>query len=138
MKSVFFYGLFMDAEILIGKGLNPQDARLVYLAGYGLRIGERATLECSKDERAFGLVMQLSGEELEKLYSDKSLADYVPRRVVTTDMEGKSIAAITYILSMEKVSGSNSGYATALAIAARKIDLPEDYIKEIEGWIQQE
>ena len=135
MKSVFFYGLFMDGDILKEKGLNPLDSKLVYLTEYGLRIGERATLEYSKNERAFGSVMQLLSEELEILYGDKSVADYVPLQVVTTDMKGKSIEAISYILPMEKVSGSNREYANSLAILAKRIGLPEDYIKEIEAWI---
>ena len=125
----------MDEDILKEKGLNPLDSKLVYLTEYGLRIGERATLEYSKDERAFGSVMQLRSEELEKLYSDKSVVDYVPLQVFTTDMQGKSIEAISYILPMIKVSGSNRGYANSLAIAAKKIGLPGDYIKEIEAWI---
>lgn len=42
MKSVFFYGLFMDQELLKAKGLNPANPRLAYVAGYGLRIGQWA------------------------------------------------------------------------------------------------
>ena len=136
MKSVFFYGLFMDKDILKDKGLNPTGSSVVCLADYGLRIGERATLEHSKDERTFGSVMQLSRDELEKLYADKSVMDYVPQQVVVTEVDGESMAAISYILPMENVSGSNSAYAKSLALAAKKIGLPEDYIREIEAWIK--
>ena len=135
MKSVFFYGLFMDADLLKKKGLNPLDPTLVYATGYGLRIGERATLERSKDERAYGSVMQLPRKELEVLYGEKSVEDYVPNNIVTTDMKGNSREAISYILPMEQVSGSNGEYANSLAITARKIGLPRHYIKEIEAWV---
>ena len=135
MESVFFYGLFMDADLLTEKGLHPRNSRLAYLTGYGLRIGARATLEYSKKERVFGSIIQLHREELEKLYSDKSVMDYIPRQMVANDMEGNPVAAISYILPMRNVAGSNAGYAGSLSIAARKIGLPEDNIKEIEAWI---
>jgi hypothetical protein len=44
MKSVFFYGLFMDPDLLKDKGLNPGASEPAQLAGYGLKIGARATL----------------------------------------------------------------------------------------------
>ena len=135
MKPVFFYGLFMDEDLLKVKGLNPSNTKLAQVAGYGLRIGERATLESSIDERAFGSIMELSSQELEKLYGEKSVKDYAPKQLVAIDMQGKSLEVISYILPMEKVSGSNSEYAKSLALAAKKIGLPDDYIDEIETWV---
>ena len=136
MKSIFFYGLFMDDDLLREKGLSPSNTKLAHVAGYGLRIGERATLATSKDERAFGSIMDLSVEELGVLYGEKSVADYVPKRLVAIDMQGNSLEVISYILPMKMVSGSNSEYARLLALTARKIGLPDDYINEIETWIQ--
>ena len=134
MKTVFFYGLFMDADLLREKGFNPSKPELVCVQGYGLRIGERATLEASAGERAFGSVMDLGDDELERLYSEKSVADYVPKQLVAVDMHGNSREVSSYILPMEKVSGSNREYAISLALAARKVGLPDDYIDEIETW----
>lgn len=136
MKSVFFYGLFMDEDLLKAKGLNPANAKTAYVAGFGLRIGERATLEHSTDEHAFGSIIELGSEELEILYSDKSVADYVPTELTAIDMQGTSQNVISYILPMERISGRNSEYAKSLALAARKIGLPDDYVEEIESWIQ--
>ena len=136
MKTVFFYGLFMDVDLLKVKGLNPSNPELVCVEGYGLRIGERATLEASAGEHAFGSIMELDDEELAVLYGEKSVADYVPEQLVATGMQGKSLEVTSYILPMEKVTGSNSEYAGLLALAARKVGLPDDYIDEIETWIQ--
>ena len=136
MKSIFFYGLFMDDALLKEKGLNPSNPKLAHVAGYGLRIGERATLEASTEERAFGSIMDLSDEELGVLYSEKSVADYVPRQLVAIDMQGNSLEVTSYILPMKKVSGSNSEYARLLALTAKKVELPDGYIKEIKTWIQ--
>ena len=135
MKPVFFYGLFMDLVLLKAKGLNPTNTKLAHVAGYGLRIGNRATLEISKDEIVFGAISELSSDELELLYSEKSVVDYVPTQLVAIDIDGKSLDIISYILPTGGVSGSNSEYAKSLALAARKIGLPDDYINEIETWI---
>ena len=136
MKSIFFYGLFMDDDLLKEKGLNPGNPKLAHVPGYGLRIGERATLEPSEDERAFGLIMNLGSKELGLLYGEENVADYVPKQMVAIDMQGKTREVISYILPMELISGSNSEYARSLALTARKIGLPDDYINEIEKWLQ--
>ncbi|MCG8604854.1 hypothetical protein MJD09_07645 [bacterium] len=74
----------------------------------------------------------MSSNNDERLLWEKSVADYIPEQLVATDLQGKSIAAVSYILPMDKLSGSNEEYAISLAIAARKIGLPEKYIGEIE------
>lgn len=135
-RSVFFYGLFMDEDLLKKKGLNPSATKIAYLVGYGLRIGERATLIKSTQERSYGSVIQLSNDELEILYGDKSVEDYIPEEVTITDINGTRSAAVCYILSIEKLSGRNREYAKSLAVVARKIGLPEEYIGEIETWIK--
>jgi hypothetical protein len=136
MKSVFFYGLFMDQDLLEAKGLNPINTKLAHVAGYGLRIGNRATLDISNDEIVFGVISDLKSDELELLYSEKSVADYVPTQLEAIDMDGTSLNVVSYILPIEKVSGSNSEYAKSLAVTARKLGLPGAYINEIETWIE--
>jgi hypothetical protein len=42
--SVFFYGLFMDEELLRAKGVQPRSPRQACIRGFALRIGQRATL----------------------------------------------------------------------------------------------
>jgi hypothetical protein len=41
---VFFYGPFMDEELLRAKGVQPANPRQACVRGFALRIGERATL----------------------------------------------------------------------------------------------
>lgn len=133
-QSIFFYGLFMDQHLLRQKGLDPIDFKLASVAGYGLRIGERATLEISKNEEVFGSIVKLSAEELEQLYGEQSVADYIPIPLTAADMEGNRTEAISYILPMELLSGHNPEYARALLLAAGKIGLPDTYLKTIEVW----
>jgi hypothetical protein len=125
----------MDEDLLKNKGLNPMDFKLACVAGYGLRIGERATLEISKTEEVFGSIMKLRAEELRQLYGEESVADYIPTRLSATDMEGNHVETISYILPMERLSGRNPKYARALSLVARRVGLPSTYLKTIEAWI---
>jgi hypothetical protein len=67
---VFFYGLFMDAELLRGKGLSPQDMEVGSVPGMSLRIGQRAALVSDHQGRTYGVIMSLAWDELERLYSE--------------------------------------------------------------------
>ncbi len=135
MKKVFFYGLFMDEELLSEGGLHPQNAQIVTVDGYGLRIGERASLEVSETESCYGTVIELAEDELVELYSGAGVEDYRPQAVTATLSGGERIEVVSYLLPAELMSGSNSGYADKLAAIARKLALPDDYILEIESWI---
>ena len=135
MKTVFFYGLFMDAALLRAKGLKPRHVRLCRLDGYGLRIGERATLEASPGECCYGTIMQLGDSEIDELYSDGSVAEYRPVEVEVHVADGVSVPAVCYLLPMSQLSGSNPDYAEKLATVAAMLGLPDEFVIEIETWI---
>ncbi len=135
MKTVFFYGLFMDRDLLIEKGLNPQNIKIAYLQGYQLKIGEKATLAQNGQACSYGTIMDLDSNALIKLYASDGVQDYFPMTVQASTMDGASVEAISYILPINKLSGKNSEYATRLAGIARKLGLPENYIHEIKTWI---
>jgi|GEM_PF-4746406 len=46
------------------------------------RIGERATLVSSAGARSYGVMMNISSDQAKELYSDKSVADYLPESVI--------------------------------------------------------
>jgi len=134
METVFFYGLFMDADLLREKHLNPSSPIIGYVEGYGLRIGERATLVPSSGERTYGTVMQLTREEIATLYSGDGVEDYQPVRMTIVSMEGNHIPAKSYLLPASMLSGRNRDYAKSLAMIAKKTGLEADYITEIDKW----
>ena len=134
MKSVFFYGLFMDKDLLNEKGFNPSSPTLAHIKGYGLRIGERATLVKSEGECAYGLIMSLEEEELDILYGENSVSDYIPENLTATNSNNENIHVTSYNLPLEKLTGENKEYARSLAIVARRVGLPSEYLVEIEKW----
>ncbi|UTW45435.1 gamma-glutamylcyclotransferase [bacterium SCSIO 12696] len=134
MTTVFFYGLFMDEHLLKQKGLNPESIRLACLDGYQLRIGERATLVPHRGMSSYGAVMRLSQRELEQLYSSDGVEDYVPDSVQVRVINDELVDAVTYVLPIERILGSNSEYAVKLAHTAEALGLPSAYVDEIKGW----
>lgn len=135
MTPVFFYGLFMDDLLLQEKGLHPTRPILAKVKGWGLRIGARATLEASEREHVYGSIMALSNEDLDQLYGEESVADYIPQAMRAVDMQGSSTEVVAYVLPIALLSGSNSEYARSLASTARKMRLPTEYVSEIQKWI---
>ena len=129
--EVFFYGLFMDKDILIKKGINLSNPRKGYLNNYSLKIGKRASLIQSKNEKAYGIVMEVNDEEIIKLYSDKSVADYIPEKVEIVTESKEHITATCYDLPLELLTGTNESYTKSLYELAKKLNFPKEYLEKI-------
>jgi hypothetical protein len=90
--TVFFYGLFMDAEALRSNGYDPSNGRQACVSGMALQISQRATLVPAPDGRVFGFVMDLAHSEVDRLYAEPSVAAYRPEAVMVELMDGTHIA----------------------------------------------
>ncbi len=130
--NVFFYGLFMDAGLLRAKGANPVNIRFGYVSGFALRIGQRATLIESNQARAYGILMELTHDEIEQLYSEASVRAYRPEAVLTQLSDGSRVPALCFNLVVPPGSEeANSEYAGKLRTLARQLGLPADYVESI-------
>ena len=134
MQSIFFYGLFMDCDLLKARGFSPENPELARLEGYGLRIGERATLIKSEHETVYGLVVTMPSNQLNQLYGEDSVADYEPESAVALNASNDAISCVVYNLSVVKIKGCNIIYARSLSAVAQQIGLPSEYISEIKTW----
>ncbi|MGW9686154.1 gamma-glutamylcyclotransferase family protein [Flagellimonas sp. 2504JD1-5] len=129
--EVFFYGLFMDSAILSKNGLKPSNPRKGYLDDYGLKIGNRASLIPSKGERSYGIVMTCDQEAIQTLYSESSVADYIPEEVNIVTETKDSVKALCYNLPFELLTGTNTAYAEALHALVKQKGFPKDYLDKI-------
>ena len=98
MLPVFFYGLFMDQEILTENGYHPSEMEVACLKNYQLKIGMRATLIPEDHHKTWGTIMSLSPSELNKLYSAPSVSDYRPANVDCILQNGATVKTEVYIL----------------------------------------
>jgi len=128
---VFFYGLFMDETLLAQKGVKSRNAISGHVDGYTLRIGERATLLPDEGCQAYGVVMEITSRDVDALYSEDTVADYLPEPVTVALLNGSKVEATCYNLPKDKVTGTNKTYAASLLKLASKIGFPEPYIGQI-------
>ncbi len=128
---VFFYGLFMDERLLATKGIKPTNISVGFVNGYGLHIGERATLVSRPNGRAYGAMMDIAPNEATELYAEDSVADYLPEPVTVELMDGTQVEATCYNLPSAKVTGTNKDYAESLLKVANRLGLPDSYIDQI-------
>ena len=130
--DVFFYGLFMDAELLRAKGANPVNVRTACVPGFALRIGQRATLLRSPDSRAYGVVMELTHAEIEHLYAEASVRAYQPEAVVAELNDGSRVLALCFnLLVPPGPEEASAEYAAKLRALAGRLGLPADYVENI-------
>ena len=129
--KVFFYGLFMDERWLARKGIEPSEVSIGRVDGYGLRIGERATLVRRPGSHAYGVMMNIAPSEAAELYAEDSVADYVPEPVIVELMDGTRVDATCYNLPGEKVTGANKQYAQSLLDLATRLEFPDSYLDQI-------
>ena len=99
--------------------------------GYGLRIGERASLVRRPDGRAYGVMMEIAPSEAAGLYAEESVADYLPEPVIVELADGTQVEATCYNLPGDKVTGANKAYAESLLDVATRLNFPDSYLEQI-------
>ena len=130
--EVFFYGLFMDDDLLRSKGIVPMNPRPASIEGFGLRIGKRATLIPARHERSYGMVMGLTYEELQTLYSGPGLEHYRPEALPCTTLSGEPVCALCYNLPNAPAPDEvNEEYAGQLRRVLAKLGFPPEYVESV-------
>jgi hypothetical protein len=132
LLDVFFYGLFMDPQLLRDKGVHPTDIRLAAVRGFALRIGARAALVPESAGVTQGVVMKLTHADLQRLYSEPSVAAYKPEPVLAALQDGDTVAALCFNLpEAPSIDERNSEYAAKLRVVAQRVGLPDNYVTSI-------
>jgi hypothetical protein len=130
--DVFFYGLFMDREFLREKGFAPTNERVASVQGFALRIGQRATLVPSANHVTYGVVMSLSHDDIDALYSETSVSIYRPEAVLAQYSDGTLAPALCFNLPLPPGPNEhNTEYAARLRALADQLGLPADYVASI-------
>jgi hypothetical protein len=131
--DVFFYGLFMDADLLRSKGVHPENVRQACAPGFALRIGQRASLIRDAHSRAYGVVMSLTHAEIDQLYSETSVQAYRPEAVLIELSDGSQSPVLSFnLVEPPKPEERNPEYAAKLRSLAQLLGLPQEYINAIQ------
>lgn len=102
---------------------------LASVSGFGLKIGKRATIVKQRSGRVYGVVMSLTRDELDRLYSEPTLQGY-QQQAVMADLAGGGVsAALCYTLLQPPAPGERDPeYTEHLRALAHRIGLPAEYV----------
>jgi len=138
--DVFFYGSYINFDVLAEVDIDARDFQVVSLPNYKLTIGPRANLEKSATSTSFGIVTQLTHAELDRLYSEHSqkiLGEiYLPEAVLVKNESDTLIPVLTYICNDMTPAKPDAAYVKRILKPAKNLGFPEDYLKHIESYIQ--
>lgn len=126
--QTFFYGLYMDAELLRSLGAQPDVPRVARLDDYKLDLHGAAKVVESPGEVVWGTLMLLTGSELDALYSGPATARYRPMRAVATTIRGERVVCLCYNQPVGAEADLNREYLSKLIGVAEKVGLPEGYV----------
>lgn len=128
----FFYGLFMDSEVIRESQVAPANPRRAFLDGYALHIGRRATLISTPGARAYGMVFALDQGDFNRLYDGPGLDQYQPETVLVHLIGGGELPAVCYILrEVPQPDEANVEYTARLRAVLGNLDFPPEYIASI-------
>jgi hypothetical protein len=136
--QVFFYGLFMDIGLLQQRGLAPSPPQVACLDGYAIDIRERATVIRNAAEQVYGIVTELTHEEIGTLYADPSVREYRPEAVVVTLEDARQVPALCYTLPQVTGVRRNTAYAVKLLEVAQALAFPGAYLEKLQRLAQED
>ncbi len=133
MIPVFFYGLFMDAELLRKQELSPRVLGRACARDYELRIGDKAALVPKPGAVSYGMLIALSDKDLAVLYSGEGVAGYEAIDVAVEMLDDGSTRLVAcYNLPVAKLSKTfNAAYAQALSSTLQRLGFPQSYAESI-------
>ena len=125
LHDVFFYGLYMNEEILKSKGVIPRNKRVGHAKGYKLRIGKMATLLREETSTVHGLIYSLTHKEINTLYAGSGLTEYVSESLLINTDNNQMIATLCCnLMNPPHENEKNDEYYQKLLLCMKKYNLP--------------
>jgi hypothetical protein len=135
---VFFYGSYMNFDVLAEVGYRPERWEVASLAGFDLAIAPRANLVRSERGVVWGINATATHAELDRLYTAHAKAllgeTYLPEAVLTQSAEGILRPATTYICPHMVARPADAAYVERIATPARRLGFPDWYVARIEAF----
>ncbi len=137
--DVFFYGSYMDREVLKEAELFIDKLEVAKLDGYDIVIQPGANLIKSDEQCVYGIITQATHEELERLYKhakDVLGEVYLPEAVLCETEENKWLPVLTYICHDMQLQPADPAYVSRIANPAKALGFPDWYVQRVESFAQ--
>ena len=138
---VFFYGSYMNPTVLREVGIVPEAFEVARLDGYDFRIAPRANLERSPQHSVYGVLVEATHAELDRLYAharDVLGETYLPHPVLIQTDSGSWSPALCYIAPGMVPQRADPAYIERIVKAARDFRFPSWYIERLESAAESE
>ena len=133
----FFYGSYINLDVLKEVNYVPRKCEVARLPGHDITIEPLANLVCSERHSVYGIVATGTHDELARLYdhAENVLGGrYLPEAVLVQTKSDRWTPALCYIaphLSREKAT---EDYVDRIVDSAREHGFPSWYIKKLESF----
>jgi len=129
LHEVFFYGLYMDPDILVNKSIQLRNPRIACAENFELKIGNKATLLRSPGKTAHGIVYSLTHEEINSLYWGSGLNEYAAEVIMIKIKDDYSPALTCNLIDPPKNNESNPEYKQKLKEAMKNLGVSTESIE---------
>ncbi len=136
----FFYGSYLNLDVLEEVDLVPGEWETGRLSGFDICIAPRANLVRSEGTVVYGIVATATHAELERLYAharDVLGEVYLPEAVLVETAIGTYRPALCYICHDMERRPADPVYVDRSADPAREYGFPEWYIERLESFKRQ-
>ena len=134
---VFFYGSYMDLNILKDFDCVPEQWEVARLYGHDIVIQPRANLIRSDRTCVYGIVAAVTHDELDRLYA-RIQSDfghtYLPEAVLAETVSGMWIPALCYFATSMEAEPAAPDYIDRMVKPAREFNFPAWYIERLESF----
>ena len=133
----FFYGSFINLDMLKTMDYVPERYEVAKLAGFDIRIGPLANLIHLDQHSVYGIVATATHEELRRLYDyarDGLGGTYLPEPVLVETRDGTWRPAFCYIAPGMEPHPPTNDYIDRIVGPARMYGFPDWYVARLEGF----
>ena len=128
LHEVFYYGLYMDPDVLQQKGVEARNPRICRLENCELRVGNKATLLRSPGKFANGILYSHTHAEIDSLYRGTGLTEYAAEAVLIKIGDEYIAALCCNLIEPPRSDESNPEYEEKLISVMKKLGVPENTI----------
>lgn len=133
----FFYGSYMNFDVLKEVNFVPEQWEVARLGGFDIQIQPRANLIRSDQHCIYGIVATATHLELDRLYAhakDVLGETYLPEAVLVETRSGNWKPALCYICPAMAPRPAANDYLDRILKPAQEFGFPEWYLRRLESF----
>jgi hypothetical protein len=131
---VFFYGSFINREVLKQSGYILEHYEVARLSGFDISIRPLANLVRSSQHCVFGILALATHEQLRRLCSQDWVGTYLPEAVLVETLDGTRRPALCFIAPSPEERPASGDYIDRIVGPAREYGFPDWYIARLESF----